>query len=107
MSLWALPFRERRLNSLLSSVEHVGGRAHYLDHQNKHSGYSVDTKECSQLALNLKGLSGNLVLHSDVGFKVQGQGVFQGSNTLGCFSNMVNNGHNYLCSTLQRDNKRY
>lgn len=25
--------------------------AHYLDHQNKHSGYCVDTKECSQLAL--------------------------------------------------------
>lgn len=48
------PFRERTSNIILPSTLTRRREAHYLDHQNEQSGYCVDTKECSQLALSLQ-----------------------------------------------------
>lgn len=73
------PFRERILNIILSSTLTCRREAHYLDHQHEQSGYCVDTKECSQLALSLRAKWSLLTVWSRV--KSAGTG-FTGSNTL-------------------------
>lgn len=86
--------------------QHTHGReAHYLDHQNKHSGYCVDTKECSQLAQSLLGIlsSYHMIVGKSVrldlcqGKKRWGEGVWG-------LTPKLSRGKNYLCSTLQRAN---
>lgn len=73
------PFRERILNIMLSSTLTCRREAHYLDHQNEQSGYCVDTKECSQLALSLRAKWSLLMVWSRV--KSAGTG-FTESNTV-------------------------